>query len=196
MIASKVLSRPFGLVALLAGSLVLSACGSVREAVGIDADSPDEYQVVVRAPLSMPSDYGLRAPRPGASGPQEATVRDRTRQIVLDSQGKAAKKAAPKAIAGVSKAEMALLNRLGAENVDPDIRQVVERETTAIEVEQRSAVETILFWREKTPGGTALDPMAERRRLQENAALGRTAVEGQSPQIKRKKASSLLERLF
>jgi hypothetical protein len=196
MIAFKVLSRPFGFAALLAVPLVLSACGSVREAVGIDADSPDEYQVVVRAPLSMPADYGLRAPRPGASGPQEAKVRDRTRQIVLDSQGKAAKKMAPKPIAGVSKVEMALLNRLGAESVDPNIRQVVERETTVIEAGQRSAVETILFWRPKTPGGTALDATAERRRLQENAALGRTAIEGQSPQIERKKASSLLERLF
>ena len=196
MTASKAMSRPFSLVTLIVGLLVLSACGSVREAVGIDADSPDEYKVVVRAPLSMPSDYGLRAPRPGASGPQEAIVRYRTRQIVLDSQGKSANKVASKPIAGVSKVEMALLNRLGADSVDPNIRQVVERETAAIEEEQRSAVESILFWRPKTPGGSALDATAERQRLQENAALGRTAVEGKSPQIERKKASSLLDRLF
>jgi len=196
MSCSRSRSRYFGLAILFAGLLVLGGCDSVRETVGVDAESPDEYQVVVRAPLSMPKDYGLRAPSPGAEGPQEAVVRDRTRQIILDSQGKTARKVAPKPIAGVSKVEAALLNKLGAQNVDPAIRQLVERETTAIEAEQRSAVESILFWRKKSPGGTAVDPVAERRRLQENAALGRAPLAGDSPQIERKKASSLLERLF
>lgn len=186
----------FRLFTAVAAVLVLGACGSVREAVGIDADSPDEYQVVVRAPLSMPQDYGLKAPRPGTEGPQEGRLRDRTRQIVLDSQGKEKAAQANRPIEGVTRAESVLLSKLGANDVDPNIRQVVERETTAVELENRSMIDRILFWREAPPESKTVDAQAERRRLQENAALGRAPVAGETPEIERKKSRSLLDRLF
>lgn len=180
----------------LAAALAVSACSSVRDAVGIDRDPPDEFQVTVRAPLSMPADYGLRAPRPGSEQPQEEHLRDRTRQIVLDATGNKNSKKTSGDIKGVSKAEASLLRKIGADDVDPNIRQVVERETTALELEAKGFVDDLLFWKDKTPPAKVVDPVAERRRIQGNSALGRSATAGPTPEIERKKSGGLLQNLF
>ena len=56
----------FKKVALVALIISVGGCEGVREAAGIAKKAPDEFAVVTRAPLSMPPDYGLRPPRPGA----------------------------------------------------------------------------------------------------------------------------------
>ncbi|MFT5539049.1 MAG: hypothetical protein ACI82H_000565 [Alphaproteobacteria bacterium] len=178
-------------------ALGLGACSTVRETIGIDTESPDEFQVMVRPPLSMPKDLGLKAPRPGAKRPQATLLRDRTKQIVLDSGGDAsAKKVKRSEIKGVTKAEAALLHKLGADGIDPNIRHVVERETAAIETEGKSFVDGLLFWKDKKLPGKVLDPLGERRRIQGNAALGRPSDDGVTPEIKRKKSNTMLENLF
>src|ERR1019366_2058155 len=57
-------------------TLALSGCGSdLTRTFGMTRDAPDEFQVTTRAPLSMPPNYTLRPPRPGATRPQEMTAR-------------------------------------------------------------------------------------------------------------------------
>lgn len=181
--------------ALLA--LSLAACSSVRDAVGLDSNPPDEFKVMVRAPLSMPPDYDLKAPHPGAPRPQDESLRDRTKQIVLDAEGNAgAKKVKPDDIKGVTPAEAALLHKLGADQVDSNIRQVVNRETNTLEEENKTFVEDLLFWKKQKNPAKVVNPEAERRRLQENAALGRPATAGLAPEIERKKSKSLLDTIF
>jgi len=50
--------------------------------VGIDAISPDEFAVESRAPLTIPPDFDLRPPQPGAARPQEATAAERARKVI------------------------------------------------------------------------------------------------------------------
>lgn len=176
---------------------LLAACGDVRQTIGLESSSPDEYRVVVRAPLSMPAEYGLPAPKPGAARPQETTTRDATKQIVLDSEGKAKVKAEkPEDFKNVTHAEAILLSKLGANSVDPNIRQVVARENKALQAENQSFVESLLFWKKNEMPGKVVDPKKERQRLQENAALGKPADSGATPEIERKKSKSLLEMIF
>src|SRR3546814_10759236 len=47
-------------------ALAVSACGGFRENLGLTKQSPDEFRVVSRAPLTLPPDYNLRPPAPGA----------------------------------------------------------------------------------------------------------------------------------
>ena len=56
----------------LLSALLLSGCGGddISRSFGLQRDAPDEFQVSTRAPLSMPPDFTLRAPRPGAARPQ------------------------------------------------------------------------------------------------------------------------------
>ena len=52
----------------VAGLFALAACSGdeLTRTFGLTRDAPDEFQVTTRAPLSMPPDFNLRPPRPGA----------------------------------------------------------------------------------------------------------------------------------
>lgn len=71
--------------AALGGAVVLSGCEGVRSSLGLGKNPPDEFQVVSRAPLSLPPDYNLRPPEPGAPRPQEGTARDQAQDAVFSS---------------------------------------------------------------------------------------------------------------
>jgi hypothetical protein len=178
-----------GVVAVLASAALLQGCSGTREALGLTKQAPDEFQVVARAPLSMPPDYNLRPPEPGAPRPQEAATRDLAAAAVFgNTEG-------TDGVAAASGGESALLESAGAAGNDPNIRQVVDLETKT-EVEQdQSFIDTLIFWREPEPYGTVVDPTLEQQRLQENAALGQPVTEGESPVIIRKKRA-LLEGIF
>jgi hypothetical protein len=69
-------------VALLSSGLVLSGCTNFKRAVGIEQVSPDEFAVESRAPLTMPPDFDLRPPKPGAPRPQETTAAQKAQQSI------------------------------------------------------------------------------------------------------------------
>src|SRR5947208_7145508 len=69
-------------VACLALPLLLSGCGEFRRALGMDRVGPDEFAVESRAPLTIPPDFDLRPPQPGASRPQEITAAERARKAI------------------------------------------------------------------------------------------------------------------
>ena len=187
------------LIAALAVALPLATggCSGVKETLGLTKQSPDEFRVVSRAPLSMPPDYNLRPPTPGAPRPQEGTPRDQAQQAVLGI--------APDAIppigqgeeseAAQSSGESALLQSAGATGVDPNIRQLVDTETAEDEADSKTLADTLVFWREPEPYGTVVDPALEQKRLQENAATGEPVTAGETPTIVRKEKGAL-EGLF
>lgn len=73
-------------VACLSAILVLGGCTNLRQALGMDRTGPDEFAVESRAPLTIPPDYDLRPPQPGAHRPQEATAAEKARKVI-DSAG-------------------------------------------------------------------------------------------------------------
>src|SRR6185369_13299487 len=96
------------LPAMLALSL-LSACGSVKQELGIGRNSPDEFTVVKRAPLTLPPDYALRPPSLENTRPA-SDASDQARTAVLGRSLDAAAEGA---------SEQTLLGKLGAANADP-----------------------------------------------------------------------------
>jgi hypothetical protein len=193
------------LLAALAIGLPLATggCTSVKQTLGLTKQSPDEFRVVSRAPLSMPPDYNLRPPTPGAPRPQEGTPRDQAAAAVFQyttTTGGLPADAIPpigegEAETAQSSGESALLQSAGASGVDPNIRQLVDNETAEDEASSRTLADTLVFWREPEPYGEVVDPTAEQKRLQENAALGKPVTEGETPVIVRKKRG-LLEGIF
>src|SRR5438067_188705 len=65
-----------------AGGLLISACTEVKRAIGLDKAPPDEFAVESRAPLTMPPDFNLRPPQPGAARPQEKSPGQQARQTI------------------------------------------------------------------------------------------------------------------
>ena len=172
-------------LALLAG-LALSGCGDARKALGYDKAPPDEFRIVTRAPLSLPPDYALRPPTPGAARPQDQTSPEAARSALLGAP--AARPAAP---AGASAGEAALLAKVGTPRTDPRIRELVDRESTAIADADRSFFDRLVFWQKPPEPGSVVDPQREAQRLRENQALGRTVTDGDTPTIRRRKKGAL-----
>jgi hypothetical protein len=54
----------------------------MRQAMGIERSGPDEFAVESRAPLTIPPDFDLRPPQPGAPRPQEKTAAEKARSVI------------------------------------------------------------------------------------------------------------------
>lgn len=187
--------------------LGLSACDTIKEQAGLTKKTPDEFTVITKAPLIMPPDFSLRPPRPGAKGPQETLPRDTARAALLsagrggktaDGQtGQAGRNAQPGKAASskAAGAELALLRRAGALNVDSSIRQTLNRETSVLAEKDASFTDRLLFWQSKAPYGAAVDAGKESKRLREAAAAGEAPNKGEIPTIKRRKRG-ILEGIF
>ena len=76
--------------------LILPSCTDFRRALGMDRVGPDEFAVESRAPLTIPPEFDLRPPQPGAARPQETTAADRARRVIdTAGPGEPGKQAAP-----------------------------------------------------------------------------------------------------
>ena len=186
-----------GAAFLIAGSLLTSGCQNARSVIGLEKQAPDEFVVITRAPLSVPPDFGLRPPTPGAQRPQEKSVRNQARDVLLGRPGTNSASAAQVAAASgkFSAGEAALLASAGALNADASIRSVVNRENTAMVEADASIFDKVFFWQEVDPPGTVVDPEKESRRLREASAMGDPPNKGEVPVIKRRERG-ILEGIF
>ena len=197
----SVLTVPLALALIVPA---VAGCQSTKEMLGLTKKSPDEFQVVSRAPLSMPPDYSLRPPTPGAPRPQEGTTQDQAKGIITNYSNRSTSTLAPDQIPSVgegeqtsteSAGESAFLQSAGMTGVDPNVRKLVDEETAADEDSSKSFLDDLIFWRQPAVYGTVVDPVAEQKRLQANQALGQPVDTGETPIIERKK-QGLLEGLF
>ena len=69
-----------GAVLCLFGPALLQGCSDFKRTIGLEPTMPDEFAVESRAPLTIPPDYALRPPRPGAPRPQEKTAAQQARR--------------------------------------------------------------------------------------------------------------------
>lgn len=174
-------------LAPLACGLFLGACAGdeLTRTFGLTRDAPDEFQVTTRAPLSMPPDFTLRPPRPGASRPQEMTQSQQAEAALVPQSVMASGSAAPP-----SPGQAALVSAAGREP-PADIRVKVDEEA-ALDTPPRSFTDKLMFWKSAPPPGTVVDPQREAARLRQNAALGQSQDQGVTPIIQRKKQSGFL----
>ena len=68
-------------VLLLAGSLT-AGCTDFKKTIGLEPTLPDEFAVESRAPLTIPPDFDLRPPTPGAPRPQEQASNQQAKQVI------------------------------------------------------------------------------------------------------------------
>jgi len=169
------------LIAPATAVVLLSGCGdtSLTRTFGLVRDTPDEFTVVTRAPLSMPPDYTLRPPQPGAARPQEQSARSQGESALVPE---AALGGAP---VGITPGQAALVRDAGGGS-PPDIRQRVDQEAR-LDTGDDGFIDKVLYWRKATSDKAVVDPVQEAKRLKQNAALGQSAVTGETPMIREKK---------
>ncbi len=180
-----------GLTAV-AACLLVAGCGEkLSRTIGLSRDAPDEFTVTTRAPLSMPPDFDVRPPRPGASRPQETALSTQA-EAALVPQTALAETASSGSSA--SPGEQALDAQAGP--VAPaDIRRRVDADA-AIEARSTSFTDELMFWKTPPKPGVVVDPQKEQQRIQENAALGQNQNIGDTPIIQNQKSGGLFSNLF
>ena len=175
---------------LVALSLLVAGCSGISDQLtGRGKYAPDEFSVVSRAPLTLPPDYGLRPPDPGALRPQETRVQDIAKAALLGAG------ASSHQAADASPGEQALLGRAGGSDADPGIRRILNEESSIYAEDDETFVDNLMFWRDKTPPGVIVDPTKESQRLEEATALGDDPTEGETAVIERRQ-KGILEGVF
>ncbi len=187
---SRVAARVLPALMLAGLASLLSACGGndLARSFGFVHDAPDEFTVTTQPPLSMPPDYTLRPPRPGAPRPQDRSERLQAEealapQLALGSPSQA----------GLDPGQQAFLRQAGPP-APSDIRREVDQEA-ALDKPSQGFIDRLMFWRPPLRPGTVVDPQLEAQRLRRDAALGQSPDAGQTAIIKDKR-KGLLEGLF
>ena len=172
--AAATARRP-ALAGLLCGlGLVLCGCSGqeIERDFGLVRDAPDEYTVTTRAPLSMPPDTQLAAPQPGADRPQEQSTRTQALETLAPD-------VALQGVGGTgSPGQSALLQSATASSAAPTGAGHGELDRPGA-----GFVNELMFWR-GGQAGSVVDADAEKRRLEQNAALGRAPTDGATPTVK------------
>ena len=174
---------------LAACALALTACGreELQRDFGLIRETPDEFVVTTRAPLSAPPDYALRPPTPGAPRPQEQPTATAAESALVP-------RAALATQAGADSPGQDALVAAAGPPAPPNIRAQVDSEA-AKEATDVSLTDRLMFWKSRPPPGVVVDPQKEAQRLRENAALGRSPETGTTPVINTK-PKNLLDALF
>lgn len=167
--------------------LLLTACGgsTVKEMVGIDQRAPDEFRVVSRPPLSVPPQFDLRAPGIGERDTTNDT-RAKAQSLILGNETPAAK---------TGSAEAVFLQKAGAENADPAIKQKL----TEQKIQQQLTKEDEGWWDKISMNPGNKEPVVkaeeEAARIKQNQEEGKPVTEGEVPETS-SGAISTLEHWF
>lgn len=172
----------------ISAAIALSGCDGARKALTQTKAAPDEFSVYTRAPLVMPPDYGLRPPSEAEAKARKADDPQAiAKRVMLGGRENLAQP-----IKATTPGTTALLARAGAHMAEADIRETVNRESSAYAEEDQTFMESLMF--DPKPG-TVVDPNQELKRIQENQALGQPVNEGETPTIE-KKDKAPLEGIF
>jgi hypothetical protein len=179
---------------LTIGAFGLSGCDSTREVIGLVKQAPDEFAVVTSAPLSIPPQFGLRPPKPGAPRPQETTPNDNARGILLPKSLRKGKFDAGSS-RNLTTGEVAFLRRADSLNVDPSIRQKINVDSGALVETNQSFLRKIMFWQKSDSLGKIVDSEKESKRIRQVTSQGDAVTKGETPVIIRKQ-KGWLEGIF
>lgn len=69
-------------VSLAAVGFLLTGCAGFKQTIGLEAQAPDEFAVESRAPLTVPPEFDLRPPAPGAPRPQDVNPASSAQQAI------------------------------------------------------------------------------------------------------------------
>jgi hypothetical protein len=187
---------PAALIALL--TMALGGCSAFENLGGGKKVSPDEFKIVSHSPLTMPPNAELRPPRPGEPRPQEVTPADQAKEALSPAlAGRVQDRVSGKQPATPGNAsEQALIAKAssGAGGLDPNIRAVVNKDTKTIADSDKSFIDSLIFWQDKGPSGTIIDPSKEQQRIRDAQASGQPSG-APTPTIERRKRG-LLEGIF
>ena len=161
---------------LAATALSMTACSQVKDTLGLNRRSPDDFAVMTRAPLEMPpSMTTLPTPQPGMPRPQEMSPVTSAQTAILGQSATSSDLE--------SRAETSLLQKAGAMEASPNIRAVVNKESAEGAEDNRPVAKKLLGLVNKSEDDPAsvVDAPGELQRLKTNQQAGQPVTQGETP---------------
>lgn len=165
--------------------LLTAGCDTVKTELGLDRHTPDEFAVMQRAPLEIPTDMtSLPVPQPGMDRPQDVTAKQQAEDVILgDVASRTAGANSTTAIDKPSAAENALINKAGGGTTDSQIRQKLAAESDQGDKDKRTVVKRIMSIGDNAGATKVVDAEAEAKRIQDAKKAGKPITEGITPSI-------------
>jgi len=140
-------------------ALLLGGCDSLRDAAGLTKAPPDEFAVTTKAPLSVPPDFNLRPPMPGAAPVNQTDPGISAQQALFNTSD-------PQVVANgmrgnYSMGEKMLLANAGVQNSDPSIRTLLKSDLRAVQGADQSFTDRLLGTRATPNTGQPVNADAE-----------------------------------
>ena len=158
------MSKQFVLIAFAATLLIgLAGCSDFRRAIGDEKSTPDEFQVVVRPPLSLPPRF--------AEKPEDILAA--SKPVTNDAKSSAAELLGFTQRSGTGIDMTKFDSLFDFSGVPDDIRNKIDEETYGVQLEKRLPLQSLFGGLPEV--GPMLDKMAEDLRLR------RARKTGQSP---------------
>ena len=172
LITSLTMPRTAMAVLMICGAgFALSSCSDFRKAIGEEKSSPDEFEVVVRPPLSLPPSFT-------ASSAELLAAADAAN---IESSTDARSVAAASLGSEVGSSEGGYEALFDFASVPDNIRETVDEETYGIQFERRLPIQMLFGGLPDI--GPVLDQFAEDQRLRKNLREGMFPTDGGTPAI-------------
>ncbi len=123
--------------------LLLSGCDGVRETLGFQHNTPDEFAVATAPPLVIPPDYALRPPQPGADPSQSVPAQAQAQAALIGDSTTATRTASPNTAIGGG--EAALLQAAGSKPSSQPSNNTAADSTSSLSSPESQRLETALF---------------------------------------------------
>jgi Protein of unknown function (DUF3035) len=167
------------LFSVMSSVVILSGCGdtNIKQQLGLDRHSPDEFSVMQRAPLEIPADLkNLPLPQPGLQRPQDVTAKQKATQIILGTVEAPTNEA-------TSAAEENLLQKTNAKEQNQDIRRQLAEESQKTQNDKRPVFKRLLNVGDSDPSAVVVDAKAEAKRIEDAKKSGQPVTTGETPVI-------------
>ena len=158
-------------IAAILGTTI-SGCSSTSKALGLTKSTPNEFNILTKAPLVVPPEYNLRPPRVGESSSENNYSQKSAREALIGNVD----------AAEPSRGEIVLMTKAGVGRADQEIRLVIDGQNS-VERKTNGLTDRIMFWRDgQAFDGNGvlipLDPEDEAKRLKSiESATGGGKVE-------------------
>lgn len=165
--------KGFLAIGLITAAAALAGCQS-------GPNTPDEFRVVRKAPLTIPPDFNLRPPTPGEARPQELQPDVQARVAVFGTDTGA----------NATEGEKLFIQAAGGSAVDRTVRAAVDYDSAQILRKNRSFADAILNFG-RSNGEPVVDAAAEAERIRAEKESLADVTGGKDVMIKRRRAGKL-----
>ena len=152
------MTTKFVLLMTAALAFSLPACTTLAKASGARKTTPNEFNILTKAPLVVPPEYNLRPPAAGESRLEDSYSSQVARDALLGDVDDAEP----------SRGEMVLMSKAGVGKADPAVRVLIDGQNS-VEHKSNGFTDRVIFWRDGKAidnEGNPLNPDTEAERLE------------------------------